>query len=167
MYTKKNGRMTYKSNRRPNFKRNNNFLPKNRNKGNITQQYNKYLKLAKDTFSSGDRIQAEYYYQFTDHYYRLMLELGINLEDQDSADELKEANNDSSFSEEVKNPSQDEKEKTENVENNDEEVDQSIESVPFISEPIKKKKLSKMRAYCKSKSDVQRAACGCRKTKTS
>ena len=83
MYTKKNGRMTYKSNRRPNFKRNNNFLPKNRNKGNITQQYNKYLKLAKDTFSSGDRIQAEYYYQFTDHYYRLMVELGINLEDQD------------------------------------------------------------------------------------
>ena len=31
----------------------------------------------------------------------------------------------------------------------------------------KKKKLSKMRAYCKSKSDVQRAACGCRKKKTS
>ena len=31
----------------------------------------------------------------------------------------------------------------------------------------KKKKLSKMRAYCKSKSDEQRAACGCRKKKTS
>ena len=29
----------------------------------------------------------------------------------------------------------------------------------------KKKKLSKMRAYCKSKSDEQRAACGCRKKK--
>ena len=46
MYTKKNGRMTYKSNRRPNFKRNNNFGSKGRNKGNITQQYNKYLKLS-------------------------------------------------------------------------------------------------------------------------
>ena len=80
MYTKKNGRMTYKSNRRPNFKRNNNYVSKGRNKGNVTQQYNKYLKLAKDTFSSGDRIQAEYYYQFTDHYYRLMLELGISLD---------------------------------------------------------------------------------------
>ena len=31
----------------------------------------------------------------------------------------------------------------------------------------KKKKLSKMRAYCKRKSDEQRAACGCRKKKTS
>ena len=30
-----------------------------------------------------------------------------------------------------------------------------------------KEKLSKMRAYCKSKSDDQRAACGCRKKKTS
>ena len=29
----------------------------------------------------------------------------------------------------------------------------------------KKKKISKMRAYCKSKSDEQRAACGCRKRK--
>ena len=72
MYTKKNGRMTYKTNRRHNFKRNNNYSSKGRNKGNVTQQYNKYLKLAKDTFSAGDRIQAEYYYQFTDHYYRLM-----------------------------------------------------------------------------------------------
>ena len=89
MYTKKNGRMTYKSNRRPNFKRNNNYNTKGRNKGNVTQQYNKYLKLAKDTFSSGDRIQAEYYYQFTDHYYRLMLELGLSLEDQESSDDNK------------------------------------------------------------------------------
>ena len=29
----------------------------------------------------------------------------------------------------------------------------------------KKKKLSKMRAHCESKSDVQRATCGCRKRK--
>ena len=102
MYTKKNGRMTYKSNRRPNFKRNNNFVSKNRNKGNITQQYNKYLKLAKDTFSSGDRIQAEYYYQFTDHYYRLMIELGINLEDQYNTDETKSSNNENNNIDEIK-----------------------------------------------------------------
>ena len=31
MYTKKNGRMTYKSNRRPNFKRSNTFVSKGRN----------------------------------------------------------------------------------------------------------------------------------------
>ena len=141
MYTKKNGRMTYKSNRRPNFKRNNNFVPKNRNKGNITQQYNKYLKLAKDTFSSGDRIQAEYYYQFTDHYYRLMVELGINLEDQDTANETKISSNENPDVDEIKETSSDENSKMMEGDTRDEDVDESIESVPFISEPVKKKRV--------------------------
>ena len=144
MYTKKNGRMTYKSNRRPNFKRNNNFVPKNRNKGNITQQYNKYLKLAKDTFSSGDRIQAEYYYQFTDHYYRLMIELGINLEDQYNTDETKSSNNENTNIDEIKEVSDAKNSKSvdDEVKNQDEDEyeDASIESVPFISEPVKKKR---------------------------
>ena len=140
MYTKKNGRMTYKSNRRPNFKRNSNFVPKNRNKGNISQQYNKYLKLAKDTFSSGDRIQAEYYYQFTDHYYRLMIELGINLEDQDAADETKSSNNENSNIDETKEVSGEDNSKLVDDEVKDEDSDASIESVPFISEPVKKKR---------------------------
>jgi hypothetical protein len=143
MYTKKNGRMTYKSNRRPNFKRNSNFASKGRNKGNITQQYNKYLKLAKDTFSSGDRIQAEYYYQFTDHYYRLMIELGINLEEessQDSSEEVKVLNNEIINTEENKEVSNEDNQKLLEEEIKDEDVDQSIESVPFISEPAKKKR---------------------------
>ena len=139
MYTKKSGRMTYKSNRRPNFKRNNNYASKGRNKGNVTQQYNKYLKLAKDTFSSGDRIQSEYYYQFTDHYYRLMLELGISIDDQDSSDEVK-INNENTINEESKINLEEEKEKPKIEDMKDEEVDQSIESVPFITEPIKKKR---------------------------
>ena len=142
MYTKKSGRMTYKTNRRPNFKRNNNYAPKGRNKGNVTQQYNKYLKLAKDTFSTGDRIQAEYYYQFTDHYYRLMLELGINLEDQENSEDLKLTDNEEIIIEDAKKSSENDNdnEKTELENAKDEEVDQTIESVPFISEPIKKKR---------------------------
>jgi len=139
MYTKKNGRMTYKSNRRPNFKRNSNYTTKGRNKGNVTQQYNKYLKLAKDTFSAGDRIQAEYYYQFTDHYYRLMLELGINLEDQEASVDAKDTS--------VENPISKDKEvfiegdeKLDSKQTTEEEVDQSIESIPFMSEPVKKKR---------------------------
>ena len=140
MYTKKNGRMTFKSNRRPNFKRNNNFASKSRSKGNITQQYNKYLKLAKDTFSSGDRIQAEYYYQFTDHYYRLMMEFGINLEDQDSSEDVKVVNNESVNSDENKEASNADSQKLEEEETKDNDVEQSIESVPFISEPVKKKR---------------------------
>ena len=141
MYTKKNGRMTYKSNRRPNFKRNNNYVPKNRNKGNITQQYNNYLKLAKDTFSSGDRIQAEYYYQFTDHYYRLMVELGINLEDQNTTDENKLSSDENANVDEIKDASSDDNPKLVEDDIKDEDVDESIESVPFISEPIKKKRI--------------------------
>ena len=142
MYTKKNGRMTYKTNRRVNFKRNNNYSSssKGRNKGNVTQQYNKYLKLAKDTFSAGDRIQAEYYYQFTDHYYRLMQELGINLDDQDNLLESRDANSENIVSENEKENKQSSEEDIETNKDEDDVVDDSIESIPFISEPVKKKR---------------------------
>tara|TARA_B100000959_G_scaffold249996_1_gene278116 strand:+ start:12 stop:449 length:438 start_codon:yes stop_codon:yes gene_type:complete len=140
MYSKKNGRMTYKSNRRPNFKRNNNYSNKGRNKGNVTQQYNKYLKLAKDTFSAGDRIQAEYYYQFTDHYFRLMQELGINLEDQDTSIETKDASPENLISEGDKEEISNEEENLDSNKTTDDDVEQSIESIPFISEPVKKKR---------------------------
>ena len=145
MYIKKNPRVTFKSNRRPNFKRNNNYTNgKPRNKGNVTQQYNKYLKLAKEAFSSGDRVQSEYYYQFTDHYYRIMMELGIALEDDENLGEekyLDEASqqNDNSVTEKIsKDSSVNSEENAENEEDKDENLD-SIESIPFISEPIKKK----------------------------
>ena len=142
MYTKKNGRMTYKTNRRPTFKRNNNYSSKGRNKGNVSQQYNKYLKLAKDTFSAGDRIQAEYYYQFTDHYYRLMQELGINLDDQDNILEPRGASSENIVSENEKDNKQSSQEEADTNKDEDEDdvlVD-SIESIPFISEPVKKKR---------------------------
>jgi len=141
MYIKKNTRVTFKSNRRPGFKRNNNFTNgKPRNKGNVTQQYNKYLKLAKEAFSSGDRVQSEYYYQFTDHYYRLMMELGIALEDDEGSGEEKDLEetsqqNDDSVTEKI---SENLSESDNNEEDKDENLD-SIESIPFISEPIKKK----------------------------
>ena len=141
MYTKKNGRMTYKTNRRPNFKRsNNNYSSKGRNKGNVTQQYNKYLKLAKDMFSAGDRIQAEYYYQFTDHYYRLMQELGINLDDQDNILESRGASSENIVSENEKNNKESLQEDVDTNKDEDDGVDDSIESIPFISEPVKKKR---------------------------
>ena len=139
MYTKKSGRMTYKTNRRPNFKRNNNYSSKGRNKGNVTQQYNKYLKLAKDTFSAGDRIQAEYYYQFTDHYYRLMQELGINLDDQDNLSEPKDASSENSITEIEKEIKSNTEEDTETNKDENDVDDDSIESIPFISESVKKK----------------------------
>ena len=141
MYTKKSPRVTFKSNRRSNFRRNNNYSNgKIRNKGNVSQQYNKYLKLAKEASSSGDRIQSEYYYQFTDHYYRLMVEMGINIEDGDLNLEsksqginLESKKEELDKNETIKNdPDSDLNEENESIE--------SIESIPFIAEPAKKKR---------------------------
>jgi len=147
MYTKKNARVTFKSNRRSGFKRNNNFSNgKGRNKGSITQQYNKYLKLAKEAFTSGDRIQSEYYYQFTDHYYRLMVDLGINIDESEiNLDEKINSFTDNQETEPLN-------EQETNIEDNtkksikpdvNEEDDsvESIESIPFIAEPAKKKRV--------------------------
>ena len=65
MYVKKNTRVTFRSNKRHGYKRSNSFSnDRGRNKGNITQQYQKYLKLAKEASVSGDRIQSEYFYQY-------------------------------------------------------------------------------------------------------
>lgn len=41
--------------------------------GNPQQWVEKYLTLARDAASSGDPISAENYYQYADHYYRLVL----------------------------------------------------------------------------------------------
>ena len=136
MYKKNNGRTTYRSNRRPSFKKTGGYQNfKNRNKGNISQQYNKYQKLAKEASRSGDRIQSEYYYQFTDHYYRLMVELGISIEENTISDETKQLIS-SEQSDEEENTSQDETQELKTEE-------ESIESIPFIAEPAKDKKTSR------------------------
>ena len=145
MYIKKNPRVTFRSNRRPNFKRNNNFSNnKPKNKGNVTQQYNKYLKLAKEASSSGDRIQSEYYYQFTDHYYRIMLELGITLEENDSNEDKIDENTSESENILLNVKKNDVVQTSDNsIDNINEDTNnddiESIESIPFISDPVKKK----------------------------
>ena len=40
-------------------------------RGTAQQVQEKYLALARDAFSSGDRIAAEGYFQFAEHYYRM------------------------------------------------------------------------------------------------
>ena len=147
MYTKKNARVTFKSNRKIGFKRSNNFSNgKPRNKGNLSQQYNKYLKLAKDAFTSGDRIQSEYYYQYTDHFYRLMIEMGINVEENDfsfdaktrESKEIKVKKSEVSENFDLESSNVETDNNSEDVEN--EENIESIESIPFIAEPVKKKR---------------------------
>ena len=145
---KKNGRLTYRSNRKQGYKKNNNFSNgRIRPKGNVTQQYQKYLKLAKEASSSGDRIQTEYYYQFTDHYSRLMLELGIPFNDEEESKEVykiksidqKEGKAESEEKQKVENENNENIKNTKIASSHDEEEQRSIESVSFIAEPTRKK----------------------------
>lgn len=53
--------------RNPNFDGNN-----NRPRGNAQQLMEKYLALARDATSAGDRVLAENYFQHADHYYRVL-----------------------------------------------------------------------------------------------
>lgn len=41
-------------------------------RGNATQIYDKYLQLARDASSAGDRVRAENLYQHAEHYYRII-----------------------------------------------------------------------------------------------
>ena len=151
MYTKKNGRVSYRSGKRSNFKRNNTFINKSRNKGNVTQQYNKFLKLAKEASSSGDRIQSELYYQYTDHYYRVMVELGISFEEHDGSENKSIENKSLEVEEKVSSKEEDSlEEKNSNSQEDTQEASkedlESIESIPFISDPPKKKSIKRKKA---------------------
>ena len=151
MYTKKNGRVSYRSGKRSNFKRNNTFINKSRNKGNVTQQYNKYLKLAKEASSSGDRIQSELYYQYTDHYYRVMVELGISFEEHDGSENKSIENKPIEVEEKASSKEENSSEEkninlSEDLQETSKEDLESIESVPFISDPPKKKNVKRKKA---------------------
>jgi hypothetical protein len=46
--------------------------PEGRIRGNAHQVYERYIALARDALSSGDRISSETYYQHAEHYYRIL-----------------------------------------------------------------------------------------------
>lgn len=55
--------------------RHNNFDsngPEGRVRGNAHQVYEKYIGLAHDAQSAGDRVAAENYFQYAEHYYRVL-----------------------------------------------------------------------------------------------
>ena len=144
MFAKKNGRISFRSNKRSNYKKNTNPYSNNRPraKGNISQLYEKYSKLAKEASSSGDRIQAEYYFQFADHYSRLMVEFGLKSYNNENS--LESVGEKTSLSEEqiLKNKeknislNENEKNKSENI--LEKSSEDSIETVSFIAKPAKK-----------------------------
>jgi hypothetical protein len=58
-----------------NRSQNNNQFPNridSRARGNAPQLLDKYKKMANDAQMNGDRVQAEYYLQFADHYFRVI-----------------------------------------------------------------------------------------------
>ena len=58
--------------------------PDGRQRGSVSQLNEKYISLASDASSSDDRILAESFLQFADHYYRLQKEIEINSENKDA-----------------------------------------------------------------------------------
>ena len=55
-----------------------------RARGNAPQLLEKYRKLAQDAHLNGDRVQAEYYLQFADHYFRVTADSRVRPDDQRS-----------------------------------------------------------------------------------
>jgi hypothetical protein len=49
-------------------------------RGTAAHVYEKYLQLARDAGSAGDRVQAENYLQHAEHYYRILMAQGPQLQ---------------------------------------------------------------------------------------
>jgi len=58
--------------------------PDGRQRGSVVQLNEKYISLASDASSSDDRILAESFLQFADHYYRVQKEIELNSENKDA-----------------------------------------------------------------------------------
>ena len=58
--------------------------PDGRQRGSVAQLNEKYISLASDASSSDDRILAESFLQFADHYYRLQKEIELNNENKET-----------------------------------------------------------------------------------
>ena len=58
--------------------------PDGRQRGSVSQLNEKYTSLASDASSSDDRILAESFLQFADHYYRLQKEIELNIENKEA-----------------------------------------------------------------------------------
>ena len=70
-----------------------------------------------------------------------MQELGINLDDQDNILESRGVSSENIVSENGNDNNQSSQEDADINKDEDDEVDDSIETIPFISEPVKKKRI--------------------------
>ncbi|MES2097463.1 MAG: DUF4167 domain-containing protein [Pseudomonadota bacterium] len=66
----------------------------NRARGNAAQLLEKYKTLAADAQRQGDRVNAEYYLQFADHYFRVLAETRSRFEEQNPNQSQRNARDD-------------------------------------------------------------------------
>ena len=64
-----------------------------RARGNAAQMLDKFKKMAQDAQVNGDRVQAEYYHQFADHYFRVNADTIARREEQRLAREESRGDN--------------------------------------------------------------------------
>ena len=76
-----------------------------RARGNAPQLLDKYKKLAQDAQHNGDRVQAEYYLQFADHYFRVIADNKARQEEARAKrnEERGQSNDDGDENEDVEN----------------------------------------------------------------
>ena len=83
---KNNGRRRHRGQNRRNFNNLNkntvieSFGPISQIRGNVQQLNEKYNNLGNDAASNDDKVLSETYFQFADHYYRLLKEIEISNE---------------------------------------------------------------------------------------
>ena len=73
--------------------------PDGRQRGSVSQLNEKYTSLASDAAASDDRILAESYLQFADHYYRIHKEIEINNEAKEAKLNIEKNTNENGSSE--------------------------------------------------------------------
>ena len=109
---KNNGRRRHRGQNRRNFNNLNkntvleSFGPISQIRGNVQQLNEKYNNLGNDAASNDDKVLSETYYQFADHYHRLLREIEIANENKNlngsKTDESSEKDENSELSDEIK-----------------------------------------------------------------
>ena len=109
---KNNGRRRHRGQNRRNF--NNlskntvieSFGPISQIRGNVQQLNEKYNSLGNDAASNDDKVLSETYYQFADHYHRLLKEIEISNENKNlngsKSDESEEKDQNLEFDDDIK-----------------------------------------------------------------
>ena len=109
---KNNGRRRHRGQNRRNFNNLNkntvleSFGPISQIRGNVQQLNEKYNNLGNDAASNDDKVLSETYYQFADHYHRLLKEIEIAHENKNlngsKTDESSEKDENSEVNDEFK-----------------------------------------------------------------